>query len=55
MEEFGGDFQLDIEQHSEWMKILNLDEDATASDFVLAAGSGGDAVMSRMWKYVQSS
>jgi len=34
------------------MKLLNLDEDATANDFVLASGSGGDAVMSRMWKYV---
>lgn len=42
-----------LEDYAEWMDLLNLVEDSTATDYIAAATAAGDSVMTRLWTHVK--
>ncbi len=49
----GENFVLDKEEHKNWIKLLNLPEDATMLDLMAGQMAAGDAVMTRLYKYLE--
>jgi len=51
-----GNFKLNDanEDHKAWKQVLNLGENATASDFVAASKSAGDSVLARVYYHVKN-
>jgi len=51
-----GNFKLNEadEAHKAWKQVLNLGENATASDFVAASKSAGDSVLARVYSHVKN-
>jgi len=52
--EVSGDFSLSEQEYGDWKKLLKLDENSTAEDFIKASKSAGDAVMTRLWTHVKN-
>ena len=44
---------LKSEDKKAWSELLSIDNDASTEEFVRAQVSAGDAVMTRLWKYVK--
>lgn len=40
--------------HKAWKEVLNLGENATASDFVTASKGAGDSVLTRVYSHVKN-
>jgi len=49
----GADYVLDPVENKEWLKLLQIKSEITASEFARAQSSAGDAVMTRLWEYVK--
>jgi len=41
-------------EHNKWLEVLNLENGISAMDLVKGHMNAGDAVMSRLWKYVKN-
>ena len=56
IENAGNDFTLSDsnEAHKAWKEVLNLGENATASDFVSASMGAGDSVLTRVYTHVKN-
>jgi len=48
-----GDYSLSKSEHETWMDLLQLQDEATATDLARAQVSAGDAVMTRLWNHIK--
>merc|ERR1719394_59224 len=49
-----GDYYLSLEEHTNWMDLLQLKNGSTARDLARAQVSAGDSVMTRLHNYVKT-